>query len=383
MQKKNITLMYIMSALHGMIFYGAIATLYRKAAGIDVFQIAQIECVSLILCVALEMPWGIVADRIGYKKTMAISCGIYFLSKIVFWQADGYAMFLLERVMLSVAVSGMSGVDVSILYLSSGKEHAQRTFGIFNSLNITGLMVAASVYTLLIGSNYRLAGLLTVISYGVAFAISLLLCEVKPEEQRHANQMREFAAILRSLVHNRRLLLLLVAVGLLNETQQMITVFLNQLQYVRAGMGPKAIGAAYILVTVSGLLGGFSARLTERLNPRRFGGLLFLGCAAGCAALALTGNAIVSVAAILTLRLCFSLLQPLQMDMQNRAIQTDQRATALSVNNVLLDGVAILINLLLGAAADDRLPLALGMGAALCLIGFILFMRGSREQNAQ
>ena len=102
MQKKNIVLMYIMSALHGMIFYGAIATLYRKAAGVSLFEIAQIECVSLILCVALEMPWGIVADRIGYKKTMAISCGIYFLSKIVFWQADGYGMFLLERVMLAV-----------------------------------------------------------------------------------------------------------------------------------------------------------------------------------------------------------------------------------------------------------------------------------------
>ena len=86
---------------------------------------------------------------------MAISCGIYFLSKIVFWQADGYGMFLLERVMLAVAVSGISGVDVSILYLSSGKEHAQRTFGIYNSLTITGVMAAAGVYTLLIGSDYR------------------------------------------------------------------------------------------------------------------------------------------------------------------------------------------------------------------------------------
>ena len=65
-----------------------------------------------------------------------------------------------------------------------------------------------------------------------------------------------------------------------------------------------------------------------------------------------------------------------------KAVQSDQRATALSVNNVLLDGVAILINLLLGGAADNHLPLALGMGAALCLAGFVLFMRGSRTQAA-
>ena len=44
--------------------------------------------------------------------------------------------------------------------------------------------------------------------------------------------------------------------------------------------------------------------------------------------------------------------------------------------------MAILINLLLGGAADNHLPLALGMGAALCLAGFVLFMRGSRTQAA-
>ena len=77
--KRNIYLMYGISLLQGMVFYGPIATLYRQAAGVSVFEITLIESISLALCIALEMPWGVVADRIGYKNTLVISsliCGV-------------------------------------------------------------------------------------------------------------------------------------------------------------------------------------------------------------------------------------------------------------------------------------------------------------------
>ena len=94
-----------------MVFYGPIATLYRQAQGVTVFQITLIESISLALCIALEVPWGVVADRIGYRKTMVFCCGLYFVSKILFWQATDFWWFLAERILLSVVIAGMSGVD--------------------------------------------------------------------------------------------------------------------------------------------------------------------------------------------------------------------------------------------------------------------------------
>ncbi|MBM6901355.1 MFS transporter, partial [Gemmiger formicilis] len=38
-----------------------------------------------------------------------------FLSKIIFWQASDFGGFLAERVLLSVVIAGLSGVDTSIL----------------------------------------------------------------------------------------------------------------------------------------------------------------------------------------------------------------------------------------------------------------------------
>src|SRR5699024_11407051 len=58
--------------------------------------------------------WGVLADRIGYRRTMIVCSGLCFISKIVFWQANGFADFLVERVMLSVVLAGFSGVDSSI-----------------------------------------------------------------------------------------------------------------------------------------------------------------------------------------------------------------------------------------------------------------------------
>ncbi len=104
MKNNNIRLMYCIAFLQGMVFYASIATLYRTSAGLSLYQISIIESISYLLTVGLEIPWGIIADRIGYRATMVFCTVLYFLSKIVFWQADSFSMFLLERVMLSVVL---------------------------------------------------------------------------------------------------------------------------------------------------------------------------------------------------------------------------------------------------------------------------------------
>ena len=56
--KKNLVIMYALACLHGMVFYGPVAVLYRQAAGVSVFQTALIESISLVLTVPLELPPG-------------------------------------------------------------------------------------------------------------------------------------------------------------------------------------------------------------------------------------------------------------------------------------------------------------------------------------
>lgn len=64
---KNIRIMYVIALLQGMVFYAPIATLYRQSVGITILQITIIESISLVCQIGLEIPLGVIADRIGYK----------------------------------------------------------------------------------------------------------------------------------------------------------------------------------------------------------------------------------------------------------------------------------------------------------------------------
>ena len=372
MQKRNLYLMYAIALLQGMVFYGPVATLYRQAQGVSIFEITLIESISYALCIALEVPWGMVADRIGYKRTMLLCCWLYFASKLVFWQASGFGGFLAERVLLSVVITGMSGVDTSILYLCAGPQQSQHVFGVYNSLGEAGMLGAAAVFTLCVGDDYRLAALLTVFSYGAAALLSLGLAEVRPAPAAKNAPREPFARTLRATLAAPGLLAFLVAVGLLTEVHQAVTVFLDQVEYERCGMSSSAIGAVYIAATLLGLVGAFSARFTRMVGARRAARLFCALPALACLLLAATDRAVLAVGGVWLLRVSNGLFQPFQAKLQNQQVQSQNRATALSLHAMLLDGVAIATNLAFGALAQRSLPLAFGFGAAASLAGLAL-----------
>lgn len=371
--KRNIYLMYAIAFLQGMVFYGPVATLYRQSYGVSVFQITLIESISLILCILLEMPWGVVADRIGYKRTMVFCCVLYFVSKVVFWQVSGFGWFLAERVMLSVVIAGLSGVDTSILYLSCSDQKSQKVFGIYNSLQMAGLLSAAMVFSLFVGKNYRLSGLLTVASYGAAALLSLGLQEVK----RSGNEEKEsgqFKDILMQTLGNRNLLLFLAGAAFLCETHQVITVFLSQLQFEKCGLSQGTIGYIYIVTTLLGSCGIYSLRLTKKAGIK--GAMMIFGGAGilSCMMLAFTSHGLPSVLGIWMLRLSNSLFEPFQTEMQNRQIHTKYRATALSIHAMIIDCIGAGTNLIFGYLAQRSLPGACFWGVGLCGASVILFL---------
>ena len=375
---RNVPLLCAVSFLQGMVFYGPIATLYRQAAGVSVFEITLIESLSLAVCILCELPWGMLAERIGYKNTLVLCNGLYFVSKLIFWRAEGFGGFLAERLLLGVVLAGVSGCDVSMLYLSCPEGKSQRVFGIYDSLGTAGLLAASLVYARWIGQNYRLAGLLTAVSYGLAALLSLGLAEVRPPKTEKPRLAAELGGLLRGLAGNRQLAALVLGAALLAESHQTITVFLNQLQYRRAGLSDAAIGYLYVLVTLAGLLGALSDRFARWLGRRRAAQALCLAAAAACLALAFCPRPVASGAAILTLRLAYSLFWPLQTEWQNRLVHTRDRAAALSLNAVVMDGVGIATNLAFGRMAAWHLSAAMLLGAAFCAAALALVSAAAR-----
>jgi len=380
--KRNTRLMYAIALLQGMVFYGPIATLYRQAQGVSLFQITLIESISLALMILLEIPWGCVADRIGYKKTLVICNALFFVSKIVFWQARGFGGFLAERLMLSVVLSGLSGCDSAYLYLAAGEQRSHRAFSVYSAMGTAGLVAASVVYSALVGSDYALSGLLTVVSYGLSMLLTLGLGDLRAPEHRRANLHQSVREVAGALKSGKRFLLFLMAAALIAESSQTLTVFMNQVLYVRAGIAPAAMGYLNILVTAAGLTAALSGRISERIGENRMGGLLLLVGGVACGAAALMVSPVLAVLCVAALRLSASMFYPVSLRIQNRAVCVADRATMLSVYSSLMNGLAIFTNLAFGRLADIGVGWAFGLGAVFCGVGLALYMVWVRNKGS-
>lgn len=81
------------------------------------------------------------------------------------------------------------------------------------------------------------------------------------------------------------------------------------------------------------------------------------------------------------MRISFSLLQPLQMKIQNQQIETTNRATLLSLNAVMMDSVAIITNLIFGRLADFHLSYAMMLGVIFSFLSIICYTLWLRYQK--
>lgn len=143
------------------------------------------------------------------------------------------------------------------------------------------------------------------------------------------------------------------------------------------------MGIVYIVATLLGLLGVHSATVTNLLGTKRS---FFLFCSlasVSCLALAVTTQAFPSVLGILTLRLSNTLFQPFQLEVQNRQVQTDKRATALSIHSMLISCIAIGTNLIFGALSDWSLPAAFFFGVSICAVGLMFFLVWHKKSDRE
>ncbi len=79
------------------------------------------------------------------------------------------------------------------------------------------------------------------------------------------------------------------------------------------------------------------------------------------------------------IRVCFSLLSPLGAELQNKAITTSDRATALSMSTMIMDLLAVFTNLVFGKLADFDLSTAMCLGGFLCIVGIGLYWNGLKR----
>ena len=374
--------MYLISLFEGMVFYASISTLYRTARGLTLAQYALIDSISLVITLVLEVPWGVVADKIGYRKTLLLANGFYALSKLVFLFAWGFWGFLRERVFFSLAMSGLSGVDMSVLYLSCEEGESQKVFSRYSAFGNRGMLISAGIFALC-ALTHQQAALFTLIAYTISFILTFFVTEVK-QENREDKEKAPFGTLMKSTITDFKLLVFLCSSALVSVATWVIVVFLNQNQYLANGRTERFIGFTFIVSGLINFIGVYSHDITRKTGDK-WAGIIMLGCLGVTATLlSFSKNLYLSFFLIASTDALYNLYVPLQHRLENEYIKVTDRATVLSIYMMCIDLFSVLPNTLMGLSGEKSLPATFrwcALSVFIAMLGYIYFINHKTEKQ--
>lgn len=364
----NIYLLNIIIFLQGLIFYAPIATIYRENRGVSISQIFLIESIYMVLIILLEIPWGRFADKFGYKRTLILANFIFFISKIFFFKADSFFMFFIERLLLAISISGLSGCDSALLFLSlDEKDNSERAFARYDFFSNLGFLLGSILSTFIINVSMDLAAFYTIIPYGVAFLLSFLLKDVKGKSLESVGIIKN----LKYILQKRNILIFVIAVALVTEVVQSITVFLNQGIYIKSNIDVKYFGLILAAIQIIKLISIKSYKITNKIGQKTTIKLFIMVIFISSFVLIFIRKGFLAFTGIALIATSMAFVEPIFMDIKNKSIETVDRATLLSIYSMLGSIISAVINPVIGFAANYSLEGALIVCSIISLISMI------------
>ncbi|MDQ0148483.1 MFS transporter [Eubacterium multiforme] len=295
----------------------------------------------------------------------------FFLSKIIFFKATSIEFFVIERILLSFAIAGISGCDVAILYESIDKNcNSEKIFSRYNLFSTSGFLVAALTSSIFINISMKMAAFATIIPYGIAFLLSLFLIDVKNNKREKPNIINSFKRVLK----NRRFIFFIISIAFVSEIFQSVTVFLNQGQYVKCGIPYKYFGLILAFMQIISLITVKSYKISERFGRKKSILSMYLFISISSLILAFTKSAVISVFCVGIISLSMSLITPMATELENKSIVNGDRATILSIYSMIEGIIATAVNPIIGLAAKKSISCAFEFCFIIGLISIIIFI---------
>lgn len=366
--------MYAISYFQGLVFYGSIATVFRQSRGLTLSQIFFIESMLMLSMLLLEVPWGYFGDKFGYKKTLTLSYFFFFISKIIFYKSNSFLYFSIAAIVSALSISGISGSDSALIYLSAEKEESGKAFSLYASFSAAGFFTASFLSTFMIKVSLDLPVFLTIFPYGVTFFLVFFLKDVK-----ETNKEIKIKGSIKSVLTNKEMLVFIAAIALISESTHSICVFLNGPKYLEIGVPIKYFGLLTAFMQIICISSSKAYKIKDRFGYElSFKALiaLIIGCSF---LLAYVKGRIITIIFIALIEGAFAIIQPLNMDIQNKSIEGENRATILSMYAMFGNVIASFVNLSIGKASDVSLGFSFIFCGILSIIALILIIKWSKK----
>lgn len=180
---RNILKMYIFKFLLGFRLIGGVIVLFFTEWGNITFsQVMFLQSYYFFFTFTLEVPTGVIADKIGRKTSLLLGAFAMILGVLAFTVSPNFYWFLAGEFLWAMGLALFSGADDALTFDSlketNSDKQSKQVFGRMSSFHILALMISAPIGSL-VAKNFglRITMLSMIIPFLFAFIVALQLRE--------------------------------------------------------------------------------------------------------------------------------------------------------------------------------------------------------------
>lgn len=378
----NIQKIAVITFFSSLYFYSHIGTLYLMERGLNLFQANSITSIMIGAIFLAEVPTGIIADKIGRKRSIIIALVLQVLGEILYLFSRTYATFAIIAIIAGVGFAFASGCIEALIYdtlpKANREKEMQKAMGVKGAAYQLAFLLAPIAGGFLV-PKFTLNRFLAAVAFTAAsvFLALLVSLTVKEPEKDYKHQEKSPLHILRegiSHIKGNRRLRKLMLVAVFTSGFSGILAGLYQPFFAKLNINTLAMGIAFGIAAFLAIISEkYAYKLEDFFGKSK--GFLIATIMPGIYYIILSFSK-VPLMAIFAFVLTYAAVQlknPLLSSYQNELIPSKSRATILSLINLLVSAYIALIALFFGWLADINVGLSfLSMGIIITFSALIL-----------
>jgi MFS family permease len=379
----NITKVVIVNFCQRFHLYIHAYALLLTGRGLTLVQISLIESIVVGTIFLMEIPTGILADRVGRKWSIVLATLLMMSAEFLFIFAQNYAWYIIIALLTGTGFAFSSGAVEAIVYDSLPEDNRddamKKAMGRVNSMGQIAFFISPIIGGFFIRDarpEYFIPAIaLTVFALFIGLIVSLTLREPSTEwSADKQNPIELFRGGISLLVNNSRLRRLALIVIFTSPFTGTLVTTLAAPHLVQNDVSPFMIG---VVLSVGSLLAAITQRYVYKLEAwlgqRMAIALLILIPGVMYWVLALVAGPALTVFTVLLMYGINDMKAPLFSAYQNALIDSHNRATVLSLINMFVSLFIAIFAPIYASLAQQSLELAfVAMGGVIVLAGILL-----------
>ncbi len=369
-------------------FFVPFMTPYLLQRNLTIAEIAGLQTTLMLAMLVMEIPTGVVADRLGHVWSYRIALIVLASGEFAFLFARDYWAFLAVQVITGAGFAFGSGSVDAILYdaLPAGDRLSgmQRAKGFLGAATQTGSVVAYSIGGI-IAADLTLSRITITIAMGAiavatAAALSFRLHEAPHVAERPRPDSRKLLTTSWRAIRSNPALLKIIALSVATHAFGAHLLVFYQQYFLETGVPGIWFGLGLSLASVGVVVAQFYAwKLPKRIGTPRamllstlMPGILYL-------VMALNGLAWLAVVLFILQWAVIHLSGPLFSGLFNIHLPDEARATSLSLINGATTVYIGLGGILLGWLANRSLPLTFALMGIIIIVAALAIRLDDRH----